>query len=578
MKKNKKQNGGKTRKVSVRIKILIPTSILTIVVCMVLGVTSYRQFKNSLVQMGVEEANMAATLTANSLDGDVIEQLQKGSQGTAEYKKIQDQLRDYQKQCSIAFLYTVYTDGSKVYYGVDSDEDAAVPGDEFMESYQDMKEVFRGGEYVQDYIEESEDGDLITVYKPIKNSTGKVVGVLGSDYDASDIMIQLEMAVKQTLIITLLCLLAALVVLNIIAGTIVKGIRKVNNKLFELVHNEGDLTQKLDIKSGDELELIAENVNRLLEYIREIMIEIDHNSAMLKSGSSNMVEQLHTAENGIVDVSATMEEMSAGMEETTASITQINEAINTIYELVGHISDSANDGKDRSHNMEERAAENREEAEKKQQIAQEKTKKISIELREKITQSQAVEKISLLTDNIINITEQTNLLSLNASIEAARAGEVGKGFAVVAGEIAKLANDSAEAAESIQRVSSNVIMAVDELSKKAEEMIDFVNTTAVEGYGELAELSKQYNDDADATDKMMTYFADHSAQLRKRLNEICEAISAVNIAVDESTKGVTDVSEITVGLSESVGELQKEADNNESISVVLAGEVGKFKL
>lgn len=78
-------------------------------------------------------------------------------------------------------------------------------------------------------------------------------------------------------------------------------------------------------------------------------------------------------------------------------------------------------------------------------------------LEEKIEQSQAVQEIAQLTANIIEITDQTNLLALNASIEAARAGEAGKGFAVVADEIGKLAANSAEAAEQIQKVSAAVV-------------------------------------------------------------------------------------------------------------------------
>lgn len=75
---------------------------------------------------------------------------------------------------------------------MEATEDVSYLGDPFADSYEELKSVFEGQEYVQDYIDETEDGDLITVYKPITNSAGKVVAVLGCDYDASDITARLE--------------------------------------------------------------------------------------------------------------------------------------------------------------------------------------------------------------------------------------------------------------------------------------------------------------------------------------------------------------------------------------------------
>ena len=128
---------------------------------------------------------------------------------------------------------------------------------------------------------------------------------------------------------------------------------------------------------------------------------------------------------------------------------------------------------------------------------------MAVSVNEKIEKSKAVEEISVLTDNIIGITEQTNLLSLNASIEAARAGEAGRGFAVVADEIGKLAANSAETAGKIQKVSVKVIEAVNELTQKAETMLHFMDETAMEGYEKLLETSQNYrNDIADLNRRM----------------------------------------------------------------------------
>ena len=185
--------------------------------------------------------------------------------------------------CGIAYLYTLYTDGTNVYYGVDVEatEDVSYLGDPFADSYEELKSVFEGQEYVQDYIDETEDGDLITVYKPITNSAGKVVAVLGCDYDASDITARLEASLVGVIKIGVVCIVLAVAALSIIISTITRGLQKVDDKIYEIVHNEGDLTQKLDIHSGDEMELIAGNVNALLEYIRGIMLKISDNSEHL---------------------------------------------------------------------------------------------------------------------------------------------------------------------------------------------------------------------------------------------------------------------------------------------------------
>ena len=197
---------------------------------------------------------------------------------------------------------------------------------------------------------------------------------------------------------------------------------------------------------------------------------------------------------------------------------------------------------------------------------------------DKIEKSKAVEEITTLTMNIISITEQTNLLSLNASIEAARAGEVGKGFAVVADEIGKLATNSAEAATQIQGVSMEVVNAVNELAKKAGEMLVFMNETAMTGYEKLLETSGNYRSDVGTMNQMMEQFASESEQIRNSIDQIRESVSTVNIAVEESARGVTNVTEMSVDLTTSIGDIESEANSNMDIADKLNTEVRKFKL
>lgn len=465
-----------------------------------------------------------------------------------------------------------------MYYGVDSDEDAAKVGDEFADSYAELESVFGGKEYIQDYIDHTEDGDLITVYKPIEDNAGKVVAILGCDYDASSIAAELQKAVVQTLQIGGICLILAILILTIIVSRITKGLMQVNAKIYDLVHNEGDLTQKLDVRSGDELELIAGNVNELLAYIRKIMIGISSGSMRLMSSSRKMVDHLSSADESITDVSATMQEMSAAMEETTSSLNQITEAIDEIYSSVERIAGNADAGKVSSQEMESRASGANDAAAEGEKKANIETEKMAASLNEKIAKSKSVEQIEILTSNIIEITEQTNLLALNASIEAARAGEAGRGFAVVADEIGKLAGNSADAAAKIRQVSAEVIQAVDELAEGSQQMIEFVRNSTEEGFGGLVATSENYATDANAMRAMMEQFAQTAEELRSTMDGIRESISAVNIAVEESAKGIAGVSESSVQLTGNVNDIQSEASDNNGIAEDLATEVGKFKL
>ena len=573
-------NKGKirTRRLTIRAKILIPSVIIVVLVCGLMGYNSYTRFEESMVRMGVEEADMAATIVADSLDANLVSEVTVGSEGTQVYQNLQGDLRKKQKACGIAFLYTLYTDGKKVYYGVDSDEDAAKVGDEFADSYAELESVFGGKEYIQDYIDHTEDGDLITVYKPIEDNAGKVVGILGCDYDASSIAAELQKAVDQTLQIGGICLILAILILTIIVSRITKGLMQVNAKIYDLVHNEGDLTQKLDVRSGDELELIAGNVNELLAYIRKIMIGISSGSMRLMSTSRKMVDHLSSADESITDVSATMQEMSAAMEETTSSLNQITEAIDEIYSSVEHIAGNADAGKVSSQEMESRASGANDAAAEGQKKANIETEKMAASLNEKIAKSRSVEQIEVLTSNIIEITEQTNLLALNASIEAARAGEAGRGFAVVADEIGKLAGNSADAAAKIRQVSAEVIQAVDELAEGSQQMIEFVCNSTEEGFGGLVATSENYATDANAMRAMMEQFAQTAEELRSTMDGIRESISAVNIAVEESAKGIAGVSESSVQLTGNVNDIQSEASDNNGIAEDLATEVGRFKL
>ena len=570
----------KTRKFSIRTKLLSIIGILFAIVVAWLSVISYISTKTNLVNLAAHQAEIAATVAMDVLEVDQLTQLKHGDESHADYVNMRNELINIQKTFDIAYLYTLTTDGEKVTYVIDTDQTGSrcSIGDEFEESYEDLKSVFNGEPYISDQIDITEHGALITVYLPIEDSNGNIVGILGSDYNAANVQARLDKLLLESIVIGVVSLILALVITGVVITTIINNLKKVNTKLYELVNNEGDLTRTIDVHSGDESELLANNVNDLIAYIRKIMLQISENATTLNQSAKNVASELASAGEGITDLSATMEEMSASMQETTATLNQVTESVNNISNQISNIESKASECNSTTQEITKYAAALYNEANATQTKAKISVDEMSALVNTKIEQSKAVDQINTLTNDILGISSQTNLLALNASIEAARAGEAGRGFAVVADEISTLATNSADAATKIQQVSHIVTEAVKGLAAASEQMLTFLNETTMSGYDKLLTTSEKYSTEMSQINEMMTEFARIAKEVENATTIICESIEAVDIAVEESSKGIVTVSETAAGLTDTVNSIQDNAHNNSEVATALNGEVSKFKL
>ena len=384
-----------------------------------------------------------------------------------------------------------------------------------------------------------------------------------------------------SLMIGILFFAVSVLMIFVIHFSVVKPAKDATTQLDRIIRDiqssNGDLTQRIKVKTQDEVGQLVDGVNGFMDQLQEIMKKIQSGSNDMDQQVGDINVNIRKSETSAGDVSATMEQMSASMQEISATLDQITEGSQNLLDLAKDMRGEAENGTDFVGSIKNKAKRFSDETieSKNNTIGMMNTNRKLLETA--IENSRSVEKINSLTSEILSISSQTNLLALNASIEAARAGEAGKGFAVVADEIRGLADNSRDTANNIQNISVAVTQAVGELAKNANEMLGFIDDTILVDYDKFVGIANQYEDDADKMNNMLDEFHGSAKELEATISQMTDGIDGINTAVEENAKGITNVADSTSQLVELLAGIRGLAENNQKISDELKEEVDRFQ-
>ena len=425
------------------------------------------------------------------------------------------------------------------------------------------------GEYVTNM--EGVKAGLETLDSSIGALQGNVVAFMAQSRSKITVMNVVGMGVF------IVCLLLNLYVsFVLITKVILKISDSVQGIIDDINAGKGDLTARINVKTGNELVFIRDGVNEFIETLQGVMKDVKNGTLILTDSADKMTSQIALANDNITNTSAALEELSASMDNVSTTASHIKEQLNDVRDAVESINDEVASGKERASEIQKEADTIKNEAMQKKENTGARVEALSKTLDESVKESEQVNQIGELTKVILDIASQTNLLALNASIEAARAGEAGKGFAVVAQEISALADNSRQTAGNIQTISENVTQAVKELSNNAIEVVDFINNTVIADYEAFVETGEKYESTAGIMNEILEGFTEKADSLDNTMHSMADSILTITDSVEESTQAISLSASNSTEIVGEIQEIGDAMDNNNQVTSKLSDSTRKF--
>ena len=538
----------KTRKISIAAQLFLFILGAAVIVALIVGSVAYLTMGTFMRQKSMDAVMEIAVIAAENVDGETFSRAVAGEPEALEEVRIV--LSSFLEGDSVAYIYAMMPkDKDYFQFVVDTDPDDPEEYAAEYEAEEAMFEAMKGSPSLTPEPTTDEWGTFYSGYAPVSYN-GQVLGIVGVDYEASSVQESLNSLVRNILIAMVMGILLAVLVAVAAAVRMRGNFIKVNDKILAVASDDGDLTRVLDITSGDELEVIGNNLNKLLQ-------KTGNTVRSIKSGTDNIdtkMESINTHVSGavsrITDISGTVQSMVASSEEIAANIGMAGEQMDFVYDdienIVGIVAQNTQDLRE----INASSIQLNDTAKSSSDRIVEKAEAMSLSLQKEKEKADAVLQIKELSDAILSISGQTNLLALNASIEAARAGEAGRGFAVVATEIGSLAGSTNDAANKIQQMSNDVVEAIQGLNSLADQMLLLLRNDISSDYEKFGDVSRNFREKSDTINQSMEQLQQKTEQYAKSLEKIKDAMVSVSAASEENSGVIINASELLVSVDE----------------------------
>ncbi|CAH8237290.1 putative methyl-accepting chemotaxis protein [Vibrio aestuarianus] len=356
--------------------------------------------------------------------------------------------------------------------------------------------------------------------------------------------------VAQKMLFTTLIVAAIFIFMGIfLANSIANPIKQIAQRFTDLGKGDGDLSQRIEVKGNDEIAQLSTGFNGFIEKIHQSMKEVASTSHALQSAAESVSEKSNRTHNNSQEQ----------RDQTIQVVAAINQMGATISEIASNAATAAETANQASGNTDEgRAVVNKaKDAISRLAADIENTGKVVEQL------ASTTQDIGSILDVIRDISDQTNLLALNAAIEAARAGEQGRGFAVVADEVRNLASRTASSTEEIQKM-------INQLQNDAKDAVTAMASGKVVTQEGVSASDEAVNVLVNISDRIHD-ISDRNTQVATATEEQSTVVHTINQNIEE----INSINEVTTSTAEELAEASQELRD---LSGRLDKMVGSFKL